>query len=62
MREVSIKKLGTALAEAVDVFGPNHKTVRRATKRVKSAKIHYRLENPYKGNGGMGRPRGPRYE
>jgi hypothetical protein len=44
MREVSIKKLGTALHEAMDVFGANHKAVRRAAKRVKSAKLHYKLE------------------
>ena len=62
MREVSIKKLGTALDQAVEVFGMNHKVVRRATKRIKSAKIHYDLDKPNMGNGGMGRPRGPRYE
>lgn len=44
MREVSITKLGRELANAVDLLGVNHKGVRRATKRVKSAKLHYKLE------------------
>ena len=39
-----MKKLGLELDETVDTLGPNHRLTRRTVKRVKKAKLHYKLE------------------
>ena len=43
MRE-AMKKLGLELNETLDTLGPNHRLARRTLKRVKKAKLHYKLE------------------